>query len=126
MKLWVDDIRDAPDESWIVARKVEQAIRLIATQTFETISIDHDIENRPDDETFKPVAYFIGEKYKGLQELSDFRTGFGTKIKVVPTIIIHSINPTGAKEIAAILHDYGIDSTIVPYKIEEFNAKFGL
>ncbi len=116
MKLWVDDMRDAPDESWVVARKVEQAIRLLATQRFHTISLDHDIENRPDDETFKPIAYFIGEKY---QNDVFFADDLG--------VIIHSINPVGAKEIAAILEDYGVsDVTIAPYKLDEFNKKYGL
>lgn len=57
MKLFVDDMRNAPDDSWVVARKVEQAIRLLAVQNFDEVSLDHDIENRPDDETFKPVAH---------------------------------------------------------------------
>lgn len=108
MKLWIDDLRDAPDDTWVVARKVEQAIRLIATQRFDTISLDHDIENRPDDETFKPVAYFIGVEY-------NWNTAFADDLAV----IIHSINPVGAKEIAAILNDYGVfDVTIAPYKVE--------
>lgn len=140
MKLFVDDIRDPKDDSWTVARKVEQAIRLISQFKFDEISLDHDIENRPDDETFKPIAYFIGEKYftnkpaegffdmvektreeAGLPQLYIGRPSW------YPKITIHSVNPVGAKEIAAILNDYGISSTIAPYESEEaFRTKYGL
>lgn len=116
-KLYVDDFRDEPDATWIAARKVEQAIRLIATHEFEEISLDHDIENRPDDETFKPVAYFIGEKYEG-------RAEYGQSY---PKITVHSVNPSGAKEIHAILKDYGLESEIKPViSDEEFRAKWGI
>ncbi len=119
MKLWIDDLRDAPNDSWTEVRKVQPAIRLIANQwpSITEISLDHDIENRPDDETFEPVAYMIGWVYDGMQEMSDFRTGFGPKIHVVPKITIHSINPIGAREMVNILLDHGIKSTYIPYSI---------
>lgn len=115
-KLWVDDFRVAPDGSWVEARKVEQAIRLLATQRFSEISLDHDIENRPDDETFKPVAYFIGEKYQN-------DAFFADDLEVT----VHSDNPVGAKEIIAILNDYGIVSEWKPYTSHKgFKQKYGL
>lgn len=128
MKLWIDDFRDAPDDSWTEVRKVEPAIKSIVHFNFDEISIDHDIENRPDDETFKPVAYFIGEKYKGVQEMSDFRTGFGPRIQAVPKITIHSDNPVGAKELQAIFKQYGFDNVLWnPFTSnEEFKKKYGL
>lgn len=107
MKLWVDDMRDAPDDSWTVVRKVQPAIHLLALYVATEISLDHDIENRPDDETFQPIAYYIGEKYGGRNLLrSDVQP---------PVITIHSVNPVGAKEIHDILRGYGVDSTIAPY-----------
>lgn len=116
MKLWIDDLRDAPDNTWIEARKVEQAIRLIATQRFEMISIDHDIVNRPDDETFKPVAYFIGEKFNN-------DVFFADDLEVT----VHSDNPVGAKEIQNILKDYGIHAEWKPFTSEkDFQKKYGI
>lgn len=104
-KLWVDDVRDAPDSSWVEVRKVEQAIRFIHQFSPTTISLDHDIENRPSDETFKPIAYFIGEKYN-----SD--TFWADELEV----LIHSDNPVGAKEIENILNDYGVyEVKVVPF-----------
>lgn len=79
MKIWVDDFRDAPDDTWNVARTTEDAIRIIAMMGshIREISLDHDIENRP--ETFQPVAYFIGVKWKG-------------KTHTHPKVTIHSIS----------------------------------
>lgn len=117
MKLWVDDIRDAPDNTWVEARKVEQAIKLLAIYHCTEISLDHDIENRPDNETFKPVAYFFGEKYCRMRE----------DIMLPPKATVHSDNPVGAKEIQAILHDYGIEAPWVPFTSnKEFKTKYGL
>ncbi len=115
MKLWIDDMRDAPDDSWTVVRKVQPAIIFIAQFGLKItdISLDHDIENRPDDETFKPVAYYIALHY------------FNTATK--PNVRIHSDNPVGAKELQAILHDWGIDAPWEPYTTQaEFAKKFGL
>ena len=117
MKLWIDDFRDAPDDSWTEVRKVEEAIRLAAHFSWDVISIDHDIENRPDDETFKPVAYFIGQK-------AEFWRQFN---KHVPKVIVHSDNPVGARQIIDILGDYGVDSTWEPFTSNaDFKAKYGL
>jgi hypothetical protein len=127
MKLFVDDIRDAPDDSWTVVRKVLPAIRLIATQQVTEISLDHDIENRPSDETFMPVAYFIGEKHYTSRQIDTAFMGsefcppaqkklMEARLHLYPRITIHSVNPVGAKEMAAVLKDYGIEATIEPYK----------
>lgn len=114
MKLWVDDMRDAPDDTWTEARKVQTAINLLANFTFEEISLDHDIENRPDDETFKPVAHYIGMKYGSHEKM------------FWPKITVHSMNPVGGAELVKILADYGLPSEYIPYPkaLEEFNAKF--
>jgi len=116
MKLWIDDFRDAPDDSWTEVRKVEPAIKAIRQFRPHTISIDHDIENRPDDETFKPVAYFIGEMYQN-------DTFWADDLEVV----IHSDNSVGAKEIQNILEEYGIFAEWKPFTSErDFKTKFGL
>lgn len=78
MRLWVDDIRPAP-EGWVRARSVTEAIRLLATQAFEEVSLDHDIsmkvsvgdeeagysEPRPfaSNETFEPVARYVAAAF---------------------------------------------------------------
>ena len=122
VKLWVDDIRDAPDDSWAVCRKPEEAIRFIARYMtdIQEISLDHDIENRPSDETFKVVAYFLGAMYHGQHmeahvRYAEDRTAASTPDDFMwyPVVTIHSANPTGAKEIAAILEkDYGLPTMV--------------
>lgn len=122
MKLWIDDFRDAPDDSWVEARKVDQAIRLLAMYNAVEISLDHDIENRPDDETFKAVAYFIGEKHSQTRFY-----GHAVMAAAPPKVTIHSDNPAGAKEMQYILKSYGIDAPWVPFTSnEDFKKKYGL
>lgn len=116
MKLWIDDFRDAPDDSWTEVRKVQPAIAFLAQFGLQVteISLDHDIENRPDDETFMPVAYFIGVAYG--------RSGQGPKIR------IHSDNPVGAQGMQMVLRDMGIpDVPWEPFTSNaDFKKKFGL
>lgn len=48
MKLYVDDIRNAPDETWTVARSVDSAISFISQfgAEIDEISLDHDISHQ--------------------------------------------------------------------------------
>lgn len=113
MKLYIDDIRNPPDESWTLARTVTEAIRLLSMFRFEEISLDHDISHPvkvgelqrpfPCDENFTAVAYFIAEYYS--------HDGPDRKR---PKITVHSANPNGAKEIERILGDACIPSTYIP------------
>lgn len=109
MKLWVDDIRNAPDESWHVARTSLEAIRALARFDFEFISLDHDISHqvhlgsmsRPFrcEETFASVAYYIALKYGGKwDEQRDDH----------PHIILHTSNQVAGDEMAAMLAEHGI------------------
>lgn len=124
MKLFVDDIRGAPDSTWLVARTVTEAIRYIARFDFDEISLDHDVSHYPfplneDDieqvvtmceETFQPVAYYIAAKY------TDYDALYGKQLRgnKTPKITLHTSNPRGAHEMHAILRDAGIQSTIKP------------
>ncbi len=108
MKLFVDDIRPAP-EGWQQARTVTDAIRFLAQfgSQVDEISLDHDISYAvevagnqrpfPSPEDFTAVAYYI--------------------IKAVPTnvkITVHSANPVGAKRIKEIIEsDSYYDKVII-------------
>lgn len=108
MKLFVDDIRNAPDQSWHVARTVDSAIRAIAQFNFEEISLDHDISHQvimtgverpyPCLETFQPVAHFIGMKFSAT----------GNK---PAKLYVHSSNPVGANSIVDVLKGYGLQAS---------------
>lgn len=97
MKLWVDDLRAAP-EGWWRATTVTEAIRALATQPCEEVSLDHDIAcyayigslgvsvEHSIEETFEGVAWYIAA------------------MKTRPSIIhLHTANPWGAKAMAGIL-----------------------
>lgn len=100
MKLWIDDIRNAPDETWTVARTVNSAIKALAMFTFDEISLDHDISHQvgmdelsrpyPCTETFQAVAHYIAAQHEANPVWK-------------PRIIVHSSNPVGGADIAAIL-----------------------
>lgn len=116
MKLWIDDFRDAPDVSWTEARKVESAINAVLQFRPSVISIDHDIENRPDDETFKPVAHVIGLLYQHDAFFADDLT-----------VVIHSDNPVGARQLQGILTSYGVEAPWEPFTSNaDFKRKYGL
>lgn len=111
LKLYVDDIRNAPDESWALARTIRSAVTFIHQfgLEIEEISLDHDISHQvsigtklerpfPCEETFASVAYFIGAYYKSV----------GKK----PKVSIHTSNPSGAQTMEYILAQYGIHADI--------------
>lgn len=112
MKLWIDDIRTPPDDTWHICRTVLSAIR--ALHAFKGnvthINLDHDISHqivmggmsRPYacDETFEAVAFYIKELVKHDAEWR-------------PEVRIHTSNPVGAQRMAALFDDVKL-----PYKIE--------
>lgn len=86
MKLFVDDMRKAP-EGWHVARSNERAIALLAKGFVDEVSLDHDIIGSPE-ESFTPVAYYISVMPESLR----------------PKIVyIHTGNETGYRKMEAIL-----------------------
>ncbi len=121
MKLFIDDIRNAPDDNWIVTRDVTEAIRAINRFDFEEISLDHDISHQvtigklsrpyPCGECFCAVAYFIAEKYWIDREIKN-KDLMITRPLLGPKIIIHTSNPAGAEEMKAILKDSGLSCEI--------------
>jgi hypothetical protein len=43
MKLWLDDRREPPDESWVWVKTSDEAIRTLALGGVEEASLDHDL-----------------------------------------------------------------------------------
>lgn len=95
MKLWVDDVRSAPDESWDVARDYATACVLFRSGDYTCVSLDHDLGD-----------FHNGREYSGydvllfiVEEL--FRTG-----REVPEIRIHSANPVGYERMLGVVERY--------------------
>ena len=112
MKLFVDDIRNAPDDGWVVARTVRAAFNALDNFEFDVVSLDHDISHQvalgklsrpyPCDETFAIVATYLGVISRGREKQ--------------PEVIIHSANPIGANIIVGICEKYNLQYRIMPYK----------
>jgi len=117
IKLFIDDIRNAPDDSWNLARDVTTAIRMIASSYPDVISLDHDISHPVDigsgqrplpcAETFEAVAYFIGERYRAEMWHDMFETR-SMQRKWNPKIVIHTANVLAGERMQKVLGSYGI------------------
>ena len=129
MKLWVDDIRNAPDDTWHVCRTVNAAVRCMYRFKGEIreISLDHDISHQvgmdglsrpyPCEETFQAVAYYVAELWmleRNLEVHGD-KSGIGVLSPgISPKVTIHSSNPIGSREMQAILKESGIAAELRP------------
>lgn len=126
IKLYVDDIREAPD-GWTLVTTISEAIRFIArySESISEISLDHDISFEvrvsgvyrpfPSPDTFASVAYFIGEKYTNRNSRHDLVSALDDIfMKNLPKITIHTSNPVGAETMEMILANYGFKSEIKP------------
>ena len=83
MKIWLDDIRPAPD-GWVWVKNYEEAIELICgPENFDEISLDHDLGDGP-------TGYNVVCCIEGL-------VGAGFWRKKIPVFHIHSANPVGRK-----------------------------
>ena len=96
MRVFVDDLRVAP-EGWVLARTITEAIRMLATQKVEEVSLDHDIAYQNErgeftgkcsQENYTPVAWYIREMAQ------ESRPG---------RVYVHTANPDGARSIENIL-----------------------
>jgi len=58
MKLWVDDLREPPDGSWLIARSSRAAIEALRSGWFDQLSLDHDLGG---DDTGYVVALWLEE-----------------------------------------------------------------
>ncbi len=108
MKLFIDDIRTPPDDSWHICRSVSAAIRAIDMfgGAITEINLDHDISHQvvvgkmsrpyPCEETFEAVARFMVH-FKNAQ--GDVGLIFN------PVVHIRTSNPSGMKNIEKILRD---------------------
>jgi hypothetical protein len=98
VKIFLDDIREPPDDSWTVCRSAQQARELIldCDHRIEGMSFDHDLGD-DEDGTGYDVVLWMAE----LNEIG-FRNIWPLK---KPTI--HSANPVGRDRMAGVIDRYG-------------------
>lgn len=112
MKLYVDDVRPAPDWTWTVARTVEEAKRHLQTGQVSFVSLDHDMGACEDctsqglhiGDMNTPETYYMN----WCKHASDGYQLVMWMIEeghVPPLVAVHSMNPVGrARMIAALEH----------------------
>lgn len=86
VKVYLDDLREAPDEGWIVVRSVEGAIRLLKTNKVSELSVDHDLGNQTPFTGYDLLEWLENEVAEGKSD-----------IRVPDTIKIHSANVSARK-----------------------------
>lgn len=109
MKIFVDDIREAPDRSWATFRDMEIAVNFVIIALFkhvhiEYISLDHDMGMKS-----KEVEYMNG--YQFLIKLEEFffrryENDLANNVKSTitpPKIIIHSANSVGVARMQTVI-----------------------
>lgn len=121
MKLWLDDVRPAP-EGWVWARTNEDAKRHLLTGEVEECSLDHDLGYHdleiPDPKS-DPDAYMDVLTARGQTEETGYQlVNWMIENECVPAkVAIHSWNPDGAKAMAARLNHHGYSCVVAPYVV---------
>ncbi len=97
-KLYLDDIRNPPDDTWLLVRNYDECIAALQKQDWNIISLDHDL------------ADFHYGQVGGYGEGTIEKTGYSVAEWMVENnvyakedIIIHSWNPDGARRMGYLL-----------------------
>lgn len=93
-KLWIDDCRNPPNDSWIIARTSKQAMDSIKHFGIpNVISFDHDLGG---DDTAMNVVHFIVNEW--LNNTINIPKNF--------EYFVHSANPVGADNIRGLMNNF--------------------
>lgn len=92
MKLWLDDIRPAPDASWTHCRTQGEASHFLRTGLVEEISFDHDLGEN------------AGDGYSLAKEIEKSAAAGNMRRPLVWHI--HSANPVGRANIQAAMESH--------------------
>ena len=101
MKLWMDDLRPAP-EGWVWAKSAAEAKRYLETGEVEEASLDHDLGEVQEEPGGASGARTLAEDGSSLVRWMA-ETGHWPKRK--PTV--HSMNPVGGAYMRSMIERYG-------------------
>ena len=128
MRLWLDDIRRPPDEDWVWARTVEQAVDAVgfAGEPITHMSLDHDLGLHEQDPDQEGAAFLRGEgETTGLDFVhwicrvcyNDEAWKDNEFVDLTECeFTIHSWNPLGALRMQQELQHAGFRCYLSPYK----------
>lgn len=95
MKLWLDDIRDAP-EGWIRCYWPDEVLEFIKEGGITDISLDHDLGDEP--------AGYMEPERTGMMVLRALeRMQYENPDFALPEINIHSMNPVASKRMKEVV-----------------------
>lgn len=99
MKLWIDDMRQAPNDTWTVAKSSAEALKILADKPeLDVIALDHDLGLTA---TFKEDNIWPVMEYL-------------TEYKFSPVFItVHTGNPWARKELLAYCDENFPEATVV-------------
>lgn len=117
MKLWIDDERKAPDDTWAVAKSSAEAIQVLAGKRnidrslrqetiIEVLALDHDLGYSEE----VPRSYGLTEDYPypALEYMEHEH--------IYPRVItVHSSNPWGRKNLLAYCAEHFPESEVLSY-----------
>jgi hypothetical protein len=89
MKVYLDDIRDAP-EGWVLVRNVPKLIKLICNESVTNLSLDHDLGE----------GEMSGYDFMRWLEAEVFFH----RINSIPKITFHTANPVGRNNMEKVLN----------------------
>lgn len=103
-RLWLDDIRPAP-EGWVWVKNFEQAVNALAAEPWDEASLDHDLAD------WHYAANSLTGQCTSPSENArrQEKTGYHVALWMVenrvfpPQVWIHSMNPSGAQSMLLLL-----------------------
>lgn len=120
LKLYLDDVRTPTDPEWIVARNYDEFVNIVlknGIDSFEVISLDHDLGDTAMKEYFNNVAPNYQLNYENITE----KTGLDCAKWLIehflvtnneinnfnfPLIYTHSANPIGSANIMGYVNNF--------------------
>ena len=120
LKLYLDDVRTPTDPEWIVARNYDEFVNIvlkIGIDSFEVISLDHDLGDTAMKEYFNNVAPNYQLNYENITEKTGLdcakwliehflTTNNETNNFNFPLIYTHSANPIGSANIMGYVNNF--------------------
>jgi len=113
-KLWHDDVRRPPDESWLWARTNDEAIEFLRAGGVTEVSLDHDLGLEDADPDSEGAYRRVGSSPRGTG--ADLASWMCDNDLVPPKVSVHSWNSDGVEAIVAVFQGHGVDVTVAAYR----------